>query len=86
MSLKPDPLPYGQLRGRSVVFDLLELIQPRLQVSSCLIEGLDSFLCRWHVVWNEVNVDRGFHSCDQFVGGYFKCVMFPGVMGILCNR
>ncbi len=80
-----DPLPYSQLGWCFVIFDLLELIQSCLQVNACLMEGLDPFLCSWYIIWNEVNVDRGFHSCNQFVGGYFKCVMFPRVVGIFCN-
>ncbi len=84
MSFQPDPLPYGQLGQRLVIFDLLELVQLCLQVGACLMEGLDPFLCSWHVVWNEVDVYRRFYSRDQFMGGYFEGVMLPGVVGILC--
>jgi len=48
------------------------------------MEGLDSFLCGWDVVWDEVNVDRRLHSHDQLMRGYLEGVMSPRVVCILC--
>ncbi len=50
------------------------------------MEGLDPFLYSWHIVWNEVNIYGGFHSHDQFMGGYLEGVMFPGIVGIFHYR
>jgi hypothetical protein len=37
------------------------------------------------VVWDEIDVSRRRHACDEFVRGLFQCVVLPGVVGVLCD-
>jgi hypothetical protein len=62
------------------------MIEAFLEFHSCFLQGLELLLCGWDMVWNEIDVDGQCHAGDELVGGLFQCVVFPGVMGIFCDR
>jgi hypothetical protein len=84
MPFQPDSLPYCQLRWSFVVFSLLQIVKVLLEFYSCFLEGLEPFLGGGDMVRYQVDVNRGCHACEKFVGGLFEGVMFSQVVHVFC--
>jgi hypothetical protein len=45
------------------------MIEVLLKFYSCFMQGLESFLGGWDVVWDQVDINGGYYAGNELVGG-----------------
>jgi hypothetical protein len=46
------------------------MIEVLLEFYSCFLQGLESLLGGWDMVWDQIDINGGCHASDELVGGF----------------